>query len=191
MEQDLKELEAKLNDASPELMPEDMIKRMASAMDKWYEGTPSAEKIIPFERIEEAQPQVVKSKLKMFNTWAQVAAVALVATVSYLTLNQSDPSIQATATGEIASVEPLAQQVPMENIESAVPASNQQLPSNGFSTQLKNASQNMITFDANGRPVRLMQVEFEDEVIVRDHEGNPHVLKQPRVEYYAVPAEIH
>ncbi len=191
MEQDLKELEAKLNEASPELMPEDMITRMASAMDKWYEGTRSEEKIIPFERIEKAQQQVAKSKLKMFNTWAQVAAVALVATVSYLTFNHSNSSTEDLAIRKTSVVTPLAQQVPMKNIESTVPASNSQVPRNGFSTQLKNASQNMIIFDANGRPVRLMQVEFEDKVIVRDHAGNPHVLKKPHVEYYAVPAEIH
>ena len=190
MDQDLKDFEAKLKDASPELMPEEMIKRMASAMDKWYEGTPSAEKIIPFEPLKEPEPQVVKSRLKFFNTWAQVAAVALMAAVSYLMLNQADPT--NTATGQVASIEPLSQQVPMKNIESAVPASSsiQQLPSE-FSSEVKRATQNIITFDANGRPMRLMQVEFEDEVIMRDRDGNPHVVKQPRIEYYAVPAEIH
>ncbi|WP_018971022.1 hypothetical protein [Rubritalea marina] len=194
MDQELKDFEEQLKAHSPEMMPEDMIKRMASAMDQWGEGSVNEENIIPFQAaqklVADQSPQTVKSKLRFFNTWAQAAAVALVAAVSYLMLNQGDPSA-SQASAQVTTVEPLSQQVPMANIESAVPASNPQQPSSQFSSQLKNATQDVITYDANGRAVRLMQVEFEDEVIVRDREGNPHVIKQPRVEYYAVPAEIH
>ncbi|MFC4993206.1 hypothetical protein [Rubritalea tangerina] len=179
MDEELRAIENQLEKLSPTAMPEDMLARMEQAMEKWQDHLPAEEKIVPFVQ----EPQE-RGKLKLFNTWASAAAVALVGAASYMMLNSgtmTDSEVVVAGAGE-----QMAQAVPAQNINAVVPASNSR-----FDTQVKRASDDVITYDANGRPVRLMRVEFEDEVTVRGKDGRTYKVKQPRIEYYAVPVEVH
>jgi hypothetical protein len=181
MDEELRAIEKQLEQLSPAEMPDDILARMEQAMDNWQETVPVEEKIVPFE----PAPQE-KGRLRLFNTWASAAAVALVAATSFIVFKGGDT--QAPQLAEtIVAPEPIVEVTPAANtLSGVVPASNTQ-----FQTQVKSASDDVITYDAKGRPMRIMQVEFEDEVTVKGRDGKIYTMKQPRREYYAVPVEIH
>lgn len=181
MDQELREIEDQLEQLSPAAMPDGMWARMEQAMDNWQEFVPVEEKVVPFEPVKNEN-----GTMKWFNAWASAAAVALVAAASYLVFSNDSVTELSLAQTSGTSMEVVAQTVPTENITNVVPASNSH-----FDTQVKRASNNEVTYDAKGRPVRIMQVEFEDEVTVRGKDGKIYKVKQPRIEYYAVPVEIH
>ena len=181
MDDELGEIENQLEQISPAVMPDDMLARMEQAMERWHESVPLEEKIVAFE-----PAQQEKGRLKFFNTWASAAAVALIAATSYLVYNDGGSPEAIMANQDEMIADPLAQVVQSPNIKHVVPASNTR-----FDTQVKRASNDAITYDGQGRAMRLMQVEFEDEVTVRGRDGKIYKVKQPRIEYYAVPVEIH
>jgi hypothetical protein len=181
MDDELRAIEDQLEQLAPAAMPEDMLARMEQAMERWQETVPVEEKIVAFK-----PAQKEKGSMRLFNTWASAAAVALIASASYLVYNSGTITESPIVNQDIPKVEPIAQLVPTQNIQSVVLASNSQ-----FGTQVKRASNDVITYDAKGRPMRLMQVEFEDEVTIRGRDGKIYKVKQPRIEYYAVPVEMH
>ncbi len=103
--------------------------------------------------------------MRFFNTWASAAAVALIGAASYIVFNGGNTSEPTLADQAGTLADPIAQVVPAQNIQNVIPASNSK-----FGTQVKRASKDVITYDAKGRPMRLMQVEFEDEVTIRGRE---------------------
>lgn len=184
MDEELKDLEDQLEKLSPTAMPDDMVARMAQAMDRWQENLPAEEKLVHFKPVEE-----VASPMRRFNVWASAAAVALVGAVSLLFINENEPTTLADTASDTKIVEPIQKLIPEPNIgesNSIVTASNTQ-----FDTAVKRASDDVITYDAKGRPMRVMQVHFEDVVTVKGKDGKVYKIKQPRIEYYAVPVEIH
>ncbi len=181
MDDELRAIEDQLEQLSPAAMPDDMLARMEQAMERWQESVPVEEKIVAFEPVQQD-----KGRLRLFNTWASAAAVALIGAASFLVFNGGSSTQPALANHEALGADSSAQLVPTQNIQNVVPASNSQ-----FGSQVKRASNDVITYDAKGRPMRLMQVEFEDEVTIRGRDGKVYKVKQPRIEYYAVPVEMH
>lgn len=181
MDEELREIEDQLEQLSPAAMPDDMFARMEQAMEKWHEHVPVEEKVIPFEPV-----QKDRGGLRVFNTWASAAAVALIAAASFVVFNGGDESEPTIANSLPLTTDPIAQVVPAQNVAGVVPASNTE-----FDSSVTRASKDIITYDAKGRPMRVMQVEFEDEVTVRGRDGKTYKVKQPRIEYYAVPVEVH
>ncbi|PQJ27743.1 hypothetical protein [Rubritalea profundi] len=181
MDEELRAIEDQLEQLSPAAMPDDMLARMEQAMERWQETVPVEEKIVAFEPV-----KLEKGRMRFFNTWASAAAVALIAATSYIVFNSGTTTESTIVNQDGPIVDPITQLVPTQNIQNVVPASNSQ-----FGTQVKRASNDVITYDAKGRPMRLMQVEFEDEVTIRGRDGKIYKVKQPRIEYYAVPVEIH
>lgn len=182
MDEELRAIEKQLEQLSPAEMPDDFLARMEQAMDNWQEHLPAEEKIVQFE-------PVAREKKSLFNVWATAAAVALMAATSFLVFNgeeSADPQLAEASVVPEPLVELAPQSPPSKTLSGVVPASNTQ-----FNTQVKSASNDVITYDAKGRPMRVMQVEFEDEVTVRGRDGRLYKIKQPRREYYAVPVEIH
>lgn len=181
IDDELRAIEEKLEKMAPAAMPDDILARMEQAMERWQDHLPEVEKIIPFQ----AAP-VEKSRLKSFNAWATAAAVTLIGAVSLMVYSDEKPdaTIASQAPSEPTQLNPIT--TPVQNIEGAVPAGHAQ-----FQTQVTNTSNSIIKYDAGGRPLRVMQLHFEDEVTVRDRDGKLHKVRQPRVEYYAVPVEIH
>lgn len=181
MDEELRKIESKLEEMTPLAMPDDMLARMEQAMERWQEFEPAEDKIVPFQ----AAPSE-KSKLGLFSAWASAAAVALVAAASYVVFSGDQPAdnVIAEASASIPAI--TASGTPSKNIQQVIPASHSQ-----FRTKVTQSADGMITYDAQGRPLRVMQIGFEDEVIVRDRHGNVHKVKQPRVEYYAVPVEVY
>ena len=181
MDDELRVIEDQLEQLSPAAMPDDMLARMEQAMERWHESVPVVEKIVAFE-----PAQQEKGRLQLFNTWASAAAVALIGAVSYIVFNSGSTTEPTMVNQGVLVSDPIARLVPAENIQNIVPASNSQ-----FDTHVKSASKDAITYDAKGRAMRLLQVEFEDEVTVRGRDGKVYKVKQPRIEYYAVPVEIN
>lgn len=179
MENELQELEEQLGKLRAADMPDNILLRMEQAMENWQEQDVVEDNIVPFQA---TQPET--GGLKTFNLWASAAAVALVAAVSYMVMNGSGDS----GTSEIVdSSAPLVAPSPVASpINGIVPASNPQ-----FDTHIKSATEDVITYDNQGRPTRLMRVDFEDEVTVRDRAGRLYKVKQPRSEYYLIPIEVH
>jgi len=181
MDEDLQAIEKQLEKLAPAEMPDDFLARMEQAMDNWQTHVPVEEKIVPFEPVPE------RSKLRLFTGWASAAAVALVAATSFLVFNGGDDATDPVLAVSAEAPEPIVElATPAAAMSGVVPASNTQ-----FQTQVKSASNDVITYDAKGRPMRIMQVEFEDEVTVKGRDGKVYTMKQPRREYYAVPVEIH
>lgn len=180
MDDELRAIEKQLEQLSPAEMPDDILARMEQAMDSWQEYLPAEEKIVPFSSV---VPE--KGRLKLFNVWASAAAVALIATTSFVVFS-GGAGEQTQLAENIEIPQPITEVVPPMAISGVVPASNTQ-----FQTQVKSASDDVISYDAKGRPMRIMQVEFEDEVTVTGRDGKVYKVKQPRHEYYAVPVEIH
>ena len=177
MDEELRAIEEKLENFSPAAMPDEMLARMESAMNRWQESVPVEEKVVPFQAVPEE-----KKRLKFFNAWASAAAVALVAAASFMVLNDGGNQVD-----QLADLPAQIQEVaPSQNIGHVVPASNTK-----FERQVTGASDGVITYDAKGRPMRVMRVGYEDEVTMRGRDGKEYKIKQPRVEYYAVPLEIH
>lgn len=182
MDEELREIETKLEQMAPAAMPDDILARMEQAMERWQEFVPVEEKVIPFQA--ETQP---KKGLRFFNVWASAAAVTLVAATSFMVLSDDKAEETVVANSPIVDEPVLASSVmPAQNIDKVIPASNAQ-----FQTQITESSNGVIAYDAKGRPIRVMQLGFEDEVTVRDSDGRVYKVKQPRIEYYAVPVEIH
>ncbi|MFC5051051.1 hypothetical protein ACFPK9_10575 [Rubritalea spongiae] len=182
MDEELRAIEKQLEQLSPAEMPDDILARMEQAMDSWQEHVPAEEKIVQFEPVSRE-----KGGMKLFNIWASAAAVALIAATSFVILKGEDAAPAQTELAEaVVAPEPLAEVIPPNSVSAVIPASNTQ-----FETQVKAASDDVITYDAMGRPMRIMQVEFEDEVTVKGRDGKVYKVKQPRREYYAVPVEIH
>lgn len=181
MDEELREIEDQLEQLAPAAMPDDMLARMEQAMEKWHEHVPVEEKIVPFEPVQQD-----KGSLRTFNTWASAAAVALIAAASFVVFKGGDATVPSIANTLPLSSDPIAEIVPSQNISNVVPASNTQ-----FDSSVTGASKDIITYDAKGRPMRVMQVEFQDEVTVRGRDGKTYKMKQPRIEYYAVPVETH
>lgn len=180
MDDELRAIEKQLEQLSPAEMPDDILARMEQAMDSWQEHVPAEEKIVPFEPVQEE-----KGRLRLFNTWASAAAVALIAATSFIVFRGADSGNTEMAETAVMPA-PIAEVVPDNALSGVIPASNTQ-----FQTEVKSASDDVITYDAKGRAMRVMQVEFEDEVTVRGRDGKVYKVKQPRREYYAVPVEIH
>lgn len=176
MDDELRVIEDQLEQLSPAVMPDDMLARMEQAMERWHESVPVEEKIVAFE-----PAQQEKGRLRFFNTWASAAAVALIGAASYLVFNGGSTTEPAIVNQDVLVADPIVQ-----NIQNVIPASNSR-----FDTHVKRASNDVITYDAKGRAMRLMQVEFEDEVTVLGRDGKVYKVKQPRIEYYAVPVEIN
>jgi len=181
MDDELRAIEDQLEQLAPAAMPDDMLARMEQAMERWQETVPVEEKIVEFKPVQQG-----KGSMRLFNTWASAAAVALIGAASYLVFNSGTTTESTIVSQDVPMVDSTAQLVPTQNIQNVVLASNSQ-----FGTQVKRASNDVITYDAKGRPIRLMQVEFEDEVTVRGRDGKIYKVKQPRIEYYAVPVEMH
>jgi hypothetical protein len=181
MDDELRAIEDQLEQLSPTAMPDDMLARMEAAMDRWHESVPVEEKIVAFEPIQQE-----KGRLRLFNTWASAAAVALIGAASFIVFNSGAPTEPTLADTATLVADPIVQLVPTENVQNVVSSSNSQ-----FGTQVKSASKDVISYDAKGRAMRVMQVEFEDEVTIRGRDGKVYKVKQPRIEYYAVPVEIH
>ncbi|MEO1857177.1 MAG: hypothetical protein ABGY95_07425 [Rubritalea sp.] len=181
MNDELREIEDQLEKFSPAAMPDDMLARMEQAMERWQESVPVEEKIVAFEPVRKE-----KGRLRFFNAWASAAAVALIGAVSYTVFNGVSTTESTFADNANSVADRVPQVAAKQNIQNVVPASNSQ-----FGTQVKGASKDVITYDSQGRPLRLMQVEFEDKVTIRGRDGKVYKVKQPRIEYYAVPVEIH
>ncbi|WP_346187587.1 hypothetical protein [Rubritalea halochordaticola] len=180
MDNELRDLENQLGRLSPMAMPEDMLARMEQAMDRWREHTPVEEKIVQF------QSQSADQKSSKFYIWASAAAIALIGAVSTVLMapDNANPGASAVAqntAGEVEqSVTPLRQQA---NI---VPVAN----TPQFDTKITDEPSYSITYDAEGRPHRLVKVRFEDEITLYDDKGRPVKVKKPRIEYYLVPVQV-
>ena len=179
---DLRELEQQMGNLSPMAMPDDLLARMEQAMDRWQEHLPLEEKLVAFPPVSNGA-----GKMKYFNVWASAAAVALVGVVSLVMINGGGEKAQSVAAGNDLPVQPVAAiAAPAAKIPGVVQASYPQLD-----TSIRSTSDDVMSYDAQGRPVRLMRVDFEDVVTVRDAAGRLIKIKQPRIEYYVIPVEVH
>lgn len=181
MDKELRDLEQQLGKLNPTAMPADLIARMENAMQRWQDSAQTDDKIVPFP-----QTPAVKGRdhHRHFNLIASAAAVTLIGAVTWM-LNQSPPPAVETAqnTQDSALVTHTSQPISSNNIQLA------SAPELGSSIQ--SASDNTITYDKNGRPMRIVSVELVDEIVMKDTKGRKFTIKRPRTEHYLMPVEVH
>ena len=181
MDNDLKEIESQLEKLSPTGMPSDMVARMAEAMDRWQESVPVEEKIVPFQSV--AEKSEVKSS--RFNIWASAAAVALMGAVGSVVMMDAGMEVS----NGIVSVD--TDSVGDDSNLAAGDDKNVISVSNGsFDSQIVEKPSQKIVYDADGRPQRLVRVEFIDRVTMDGSNGEKLTVEKPSVEYYMVPLEV-
>lgn len=186
MDNELRELEKQLGKLTPTSMPDDMIMRMENAMQRWQHHLPAEEKIVAFHPAAKTHDSH-HSKLHFFNIAASAAAVVLLGAVVVMINNgeSADPAVahKSESSHSAQTAAPVVSSVPKNGV--ALTSSPQ------FNSAIQGSSDGTITYDENGRPMRLVSVQFMDEGKVRDAEGRIITIKKPRTEYYLVPVEVH
>lgn len=181
MDKELRDLEQQLGRLNPSVMPADMLARMETAMQRWQNHVTPQDKIIPFEAI---SPQKTHNHHRSFTLIASAAAIALIGAVSVML----KPSEKAAPEVAQSSPEPAL----VAPSSAATPPSGIALTSNPrVGSSILNSSDDTITYDENGRPMRVVSVELIDELKIKDAHGREFTIKRPRTEHYLVPVEVH
>lgn len=183
MDNELRDLEDQLGKLSPMAMPEDMLARMEKAMERWNEFTPVEEKIVPFSS------NGAGHSSGRFHIWASAAAVALIGAVSAVLIMPGNRAGNGSTDVAVAAPEP-SQQMDAQLPSLAQPANVVGVNNSKFDTKITDEPSYSITYDAEGKPHRLVKVRFEDEITLYDDKGRPVKVKKPRIEYYMVPIQI-
>lgn len=184
MDNELRDLEDQLGRLSPMAMPDDMLARMEKAMDRWKEFTPAEEKIVPF-----SGHGAANQKSGKFHIWASAAAVALIGAVTtVLVIPEKGSVIGSGPVADTSSVSESSVDAPLSSLSQ--PANIVGVNNSKFNTKITDEPSYSITYDAEGKPHRLVKVRFEDEITLYDDKGRPVKVKKPRIEYYLVPVQI-
>ena len=171
------ELEDQLAQLGGATMSEEMITRMANAMDRWHEELPVEEKLVPFDADEKAIERVAK-KTSRKPMWAAAAAVALLGILSALVIPEA--SNQGFAGSNfIGAVQPAA-------VKTSAPRNVWVVP-DSLTHRVTNTTESGIVMSENDTLHRHIRIEYLDTIKVLDDQGREIEIERPGVEVVLLP----
>ena len=175
------DLERQLSKIGNAAMSEEMITRMANAMDRWHEELPVEEKVVAFGD----QPEATK-KASRKAVWSAAAAVALLGSLSALVVPEFNSNSPAQA--EVAS--------PIQNSQSSLVATsstprNAWVVPDSLTHKVINTTESGIVMLENDAPHRRIQVEYLDTIKVLDDQGREIEIERPGVDVVFLPVETN
>lgn len=173
------ELEDQLAQLGGAAMSEEMITRMANAMDRWHEELPVEEKLVPFGIDEKASEQTTE-KASRKAMWATAAAVALLGALSALVIPKADDQNFA-AMDFTNSVQPAA-----SNLATSAPRDAWVVP-DSLTHRVTNTTESGIVMSENNTLHRRIRIEYLDTVKVLDDRGREIEIERPSVEVVLLP----
>ncbi len=175
-------LEGHLQGIAPATLSEDVLGRMASAMDRWHEHVPEEEKVVSFDKGKARHP-----KRKSGGMLAAAAAVAMLGAISALVLPQYSGHQDQGTVQSFTTSPPI---VSSENVQPASAQSLRVIPGS-LSQKIVNARHEGIVMSRDQRPLRCIRVEYMEKVKVRDENGNIKEVERPRVDRMLIPLETN
>lgn len=170
MDPELKKFEEELERLCPVAMPDGLIARMESAMDRWQEEA-AEEKVVPFPGREENAYGASRGGF-----WAAAAAVALLGALAALLVPDK---------GGYAGSEQLA------TSDAAVPAlAPASFSPVGASRNILAASDEGFVMTRDAVPHRAVRVEYTDLVEFTNERGERLQLEAPRVRIVLIPVQV-
>lgn len=134
-------------------------------------GFPNAEKIVPFPKRANTEPQ------RSRGWWSAAAVVALTGAITALLVPTNHEKGNTVAAPHINSA--------------PIPSAGQpdRLIPAGFKSGVSEASDEGVIWQNKNRAHRVLKVVYKDLVTLKDENGATYQVEQPRVEYILVPAQ--
>ena len=187
-ENDIETLEKQLGLTSAVALPDDMLLRMANAMDRWHQDLPVEEKVVSFgteDRTDHTELQAEKvSHWAKWRNYSAAAAVALLGAVTALVA----PNI-----GQVESSSPTFADVgvvPIDTIFSEVPRDAWLVP-DSLSHSIVNTTENGVVMSEDNKPQRWIQIEYIDRARFIDDHGREIEVEYPGTDMMLVPIEVN
>lgn len=187
-ESGLDELEKHLEQISPATMRTDILSRMVSAMDTWYEQVPVEEKVVSFRGKESDVPT---RRARSGGMIAAAAAVAVLGAAAALVM----PGFM---TGENNHQAPTAYTPPADHVNdrnvhlsgNVEPADAWVVPvSSGY--KVVNSRDRGLVMTADNTPHRCIQLHSLETIKLEDESGREITIERPSVNYLLVPVEAN
>ena len=188
LEDDIEALEKQLGLTSAVTLPEDMLARMANAMDRWHEDLPVEEKVVSFETSDLSDE--AKLPAKKVSQWAQwrkysaAAAVALLGAVTALVapnLSESGVNSPTFANVDAVSVDAVASDIPRDAW----------LVPDSLSHSIVNTKENGVVMSQDNKPQRWIEIEYIDRAKFIDDQGREIEVEYPGTDTVLIPIEIN
>lgn len=160
LDDELSSLESSLRRLVPHGMPENMISRLDEAMSRWHEKVPLNEKIVPLKSLNKTRKRSVRPG------WGAVAAMVVTgAGAALLTSEKADPARAAT------------QRLPVRTESNTAPVV---FTPGDARASVVSANDRGILWTEDGRPVRCVEVELQNEVHFKNPLGEKLVFAEPK-----------
>lgn len=171
-------------------MSEDLISRMADAMDRWHEDMPVEEKVVAFEpevsevaSTSEGDYDRVASQSSGGAKWAAAAAVALLGCLSALLF----PSFGNDVTGGgLTGLNESQHDFTALSEVSSAPRDVWVVPES-MTHKVVNTSEGEVVHSSDNTPYRSVEVEYLSAVKVLDDSGREIEIEQPSVDVMLIP----
>ena len=192
-EQVYHDLEHDLAQMETPALPEDVLNRMVSAMDRWHENVPLEEKVVSFDSssVQECDSKkAVPARKRSGVNYAAAAAVALLGAVAALVapgLNQGSSSVAVEASGELINQPEIQQSVNVNNV--AQPRDAWLVP-DSYSHNVTNTTQRGVVMSKDNTPHRVIQIDYTDSVKFLNKEGHEFEIERPGVNMLLVPVDV-
>lgn len=180
------DLEQQLAELGTVTMSEDVIARMANAMDRWHEELPVEEKLVPFDvgdSLDSVKKEGAEKSVRK-GMWASAAAVAMLGALSALAFPgfDSNASSQAnSSTGGLRGAGFAEMKVVLTESRDAW------LVPDSLTHKVTNTTESGIVMAEGNAPHRCIQVEYVNTVKVLDSQGRAIEIERPGVEVMLLP----
>ena len=151
---------------------------------------PLSEKVLLFPKARvashvSAQVRATSAKTTPWTRWGSIAAVATIGAL--LALRSPLPSSDAVASSAVPAA------VPSNSTTTPMPTTANKFAgvvTTSFGSGVKHASDEGVMWTPDHHAQRVIRVQYQDKVLVRDAQGIERMLLVPREEYLVVPEKV-
>lgn len=173
MDADLKKLEDELRKLSPSGLHDDLLSRLDEAMCRWHEAVPEEEKVVHLSL------PVAAPRRRIFSWPAAAAVAALGGSVALW------PGFAGQAEGQPSTLANFSN-VSLTPLVSDRSVNANFIPVKASSNVVNTSDRGIVTL-SDGRPARCLAIQFQDQIQLRNAEGEVVKVEQPAFKIIFVP----